>query len=1630
MKTKSIIELTTLIVAAVIFTTSVAHAGKIFMTVTWGEPANEDIARETITKKNIRSEKIIKYYFSNGRISDAGVLHSQSEFDRFGNETMLIRYDCPLEDALSGRLKRQEEYIVLHFVNKYDAEGRVLRSEKFNRRGYPEYKMYREYDTAGNLISEDDYRMHDGDRPFDINDAKSYSWTRDRFKYENGRLIEETFTGNCCIDSQFFYDYGANGKLSKCMKRKINGPRELLTVTEYKYDSASRLIEERATNANGARTNLETYSYEGDFKTKVEYDYDPPGKLKRRTVEKYDSSENLIELAGYDSAGHLVYHSENEYDRTGSKLESRKYDADGNLTEKYVYTYYSPKLIDTKTIYRGDTEPVWMFKRNYATTVAGAGLNAPNLTGECALIQALNSSNFDSAELLIANSSEVEVVEEVFGKNALMISLDKKAPPRLISKMIERGANLKFSDRFFNNNMLTVAVSAKNPAEVIQMLIDAGAAIDLADINGNTPLMYACADPYATESVKLLLNAGADPDLKTASGQTARSIAFAMNNSAALDLINAKCLPQGDENAVMPEALMSVAIMRNDTAEILSLLRKGVSPNLIMPDGVAGGQNSTALLYSVKHSRYETAKLLLENGAALFVGRFGADDPLEAAVAAGDEKMVRIFLEHGRNFSMADSRVADIFRRSLYYGKLGIVKLFIDKGFDVNFRFDDGKTPLLVAAEADASTALVKLLIAFGSAIDAFEAAGDTALIIAARKRNIPNLLTLIEAGANVHIKNKSGVNALMETKLYMPGDNSYRTTPKESLAAALIKHGVKLDLSGRENNLKFLFHAVHACDVKLAEKIIASGVDIDGTDESGLTPLWQAAGINCADMVRLLVAKGANVDFRAANRLNVLGHAIYSRGVEYIFNDAGRKKVLILLAAGARIDAENAKQIIGLAYHEINFEIIKIMLAKGISVDTADENGMTLLLNYCYYDASIKIVRQLVKAGASIKVRTSGGMSPLLVAALNNSRELFDYFLSKGASIGERDNNGKGVVLSAVNGRLDLRFLKYILDKGADPDLYDDKGDIALIKVIENSRYRGDGSDTLAVELLAGKTANIGHKNKKGFCALSLAYEYGLSEIIVILKKYGARPDYNDRIFIDSMFAHAVRSGDTKEACLLIGKTANLNRNIDDGRVNYPLHIAIKRGDIVMTKLLVESGARVAISERYFKFDAVREAVEYKQLEILKYFISRGIRPGRDGLEQKALEEAVSGRDPDTAVVELLLNNGWNKDYADDDSNNLLQMALKSHNAGGGFIEYLLGKGVDVNHANKLCETPIFAALWTFSSQPDSLEFLLKSGADLNARNSDGETPIFIALRNFSSRPALLELLLKSGADPNVRNSAGETPLLKAALESNTVQVELLKKYGARVEHSDRELLAALFCCQARTGDPAGTAALLDMGVDPTADSVRGDLVLHKLIAMGRTDIIELLVSRGLEIKFDDKFYSCGFLPAIQAGHIGIVKYFVERGADIDYFISYDMTPIIQACANCRAEIAEYLIGRGVKYYYMPDLLLVAMKYHTPTARMAEILLDAGLDINYVDSQLQNALMIAIRPLNEDSRVRRRAVNADLVRLLIRRGIDINAADVNGSTALSRAKAKSLKDIVKILRNAGAKGHEKARGG
>ena len=75
-----------------------------------------------------------------------------------------------------------------------------------------------------------------------------------------------------------------------------------------------------------------------------------------------------------------------------------------------------------------------------------------------------------------------------------------------------------------------------NNAGAAELLIKRGADVNLADVDGVTPLMEA-AGTGATEIVRMLLEHGADANLKDADGRTAADIAKKKRKTQALSLL-------------------------------------------------------------------------------------------------------------------------------------------------------------------------------------------------------------------------------------------------------------------------------------------------------------------------------------------------------------------------------------------------------------------------------------------------------------------------------------------------------------------------------------------------------------------------------------------------------------------------------------------------------------------------------------------------------------------------------------------------------------------------------------------------------------------------------------------------------------------------------------------------------------------------------------------------------------------------------------------------------------------------------------------------------------------------------------------------------------------------------------
>ena len=119
------------------------------------------------------------------------------------------------------------------------------------------------------------------------------------------------------------------------------------------------------------------------------------------------------------------------------------------------------------------------------------------------------------------------------------------------------------------------------------------------------------------------------------------------------------------------------------------------------------------------------------DGAFIAIGT-SRTTPMLGAFKFGDTDVIRTLLELGAPVDFADGNQITMLSRSVLNHELGLAKMLIDRGANVNATDKLGMTPLLWAASSDfGDPAMVELLLKAGAKADAKNRDGRTALELA-----------------------------------------------------------------------------------------------------------------------------------------------------------------------------------------------------------------------------------------------------------------------------------------------------------------------------------------------------------------------------------------------------------------------------------------------------------------------------------------------------------------------------------------------------------------------------------------------------------------------------------------------------------------------------------------------------------------------------------------------------------------------------------------------------------------------------------------------------------------------------------------------------------------------------------
>ena len=285
--------------------------------------------------------------------------------------------------------------------------------------------------------------------------------------------------------------------------------------------------------------------------------------------------------------------------------------------------------------------------------------------------------------------------------------------------------------------------------------------------------------------------------------------------------------------------------------------------------------------------------------------------------------------------------------------------------------------------------------------------------------------------------------------------------------------------------------------------KLIKAGVNVNLPDENGNTALIE-------------VSKNPKEDFSAMLSKTISVVKVID-GEEYSCDKAEDHSQL-LIAGGADINIKNNNgntALIEAALND-NYYIVKSLLNNGADANTLP-NDMALIIA-CENNDFDK-VKSLIEKGANVnyKIRHDK-QTPLMLACENGSFEIVKLLVEKGANINVKNENydqtplffawyGKSYQEKKTKEQIDI--IKFLISKGANVDEDLPIYRYGKIDVLTNNpllMYTCSHNDIETSKILLENGANVNNKNSDGFTPLSFALRNKNTDLVELLKSYGAK--------------------------------------------------------------------------------------------------------------------------------------------------------------------------------------------------------------------------------------------------------------------------------------------------------------------------------------------------------------------------------------------------------------------------------------------------------------------------------------------------------------------------------------------
>ena len=586
--------------------------------------------------------------------------------------------------------------------------------------------------------------------------------------------------------------------------------------------------------------------------------------------------------------------------------------------------------------------------------------------------------------------------------------------------------------------------------------------------------------------------------------------------------------------------------------------------------------------------------------------------------------------------------------------------------------------------------------------------------------------------------------------------------------------------------------------------------------------------------------------------------------------------------------NVENIKKFVDLGFISKD-DVVSIINEK------KDSAGNYILHNIIKNNNIEKLDYIVSLENVNLNIQNDEGMTPLMYAIKNNKKEAFDILINKGANVNILDNNDISPLRLAINeGRFDM--VNMLVNAGADVNKTFEDIDRSLLyllvikacsiddplqfnfhcRTIENFISKGisldyGNYDDMLQQIIQYKRPDIFNlvlqkldKNKIDFKienVLAVVLENVTSaDFITCLKKQYPSEYNKPQTIFDVLIKINPITKVKPESFQQLLKSIDSKENVFN-----LLKIAIESNKVDIFECIANNLLKIDKFKDYFKPSFMHACFDI--------IIDRGIKyeDCKDLIDLSLSKYGKQTVISENSTVKAI-------DYQDKNGNTLLhKLVLKNRS---DLIKSLVENGANPNIQNKEGNTIMHLAARN-EVEINNFGLLLDlDGINFDILNNDGYSPLTLIIKN-NDILKFVRLVNSKNVNLNLENNEGLTPLLYTIQENNLKMFNILIGKGVNINLENKNGISPLmYAINQRNYDMFNK--LIEAGANINSkDKNNGNTLLHIAVTKKDLKLVKFLIEKGANIDLQNKYGNTPLHLAVPYGYKDIVNFLIFQGAN-----------------------------------------------------------------------------------------------------------------------------------------------------